>query len=293
MKLASFKSKKHAPSFGIVTNTGIIDLAPRLSLPTLADTLNGGQLGKLDRIAAYPTDFAFADIDWLPVIPEPRHLYCIGVNYADHLQEVRSAGVPRPQTTRPPLFVRFPETVVGHEKPIVHPGVSKQFDYEAELAVIIGKPGRYIEKSDALSHVAGYSCFNDGSARDWQFHTTQIIPGKNFFQTASFGPWLVTPDEIGNAANLSIKFQLNGIELQNGNTRDMIYDVAACISYISAFMPLYPGDVIATGTPAGVGLGRTPQVFLKAGDVCEVIIENIGTLRNEVIGEPSRRHWAN
>lgn len=291
MRLASYETID-GPSFGIVTESGVIDLAPRLAVPDLAAALAGNRLEEARALQTAPPDYAAADIKWLPVIPEPKHVYGIGVNYADHLSEVRAAGVTRPKTTRPPLFVRYPETIVGHEQPLIHPSVGKQFDYEAELAVIIGKGGRYIEKADALNHVAGYSCFNDGSIRDWQFHTTQIIPGKNFFRTASFGPWMVTPDQVGDPSDLSLKLLLNGEELQNGNTRDMIFDVAACISYISAFMPLQPGDVIATGTPAGVGLGRNPQIFMKPGDVCEVVIQNIGTLRNTVHAEEQRTHWA-
>jgi 2-keto-4-pentenoate hydratase/2-oxohepta-3-ene-1,7-dioic acid hydratase in catechol pathway len=291
MKLASFETK-HGPSFGLVVDRGIIDLARRLSVPTLAAALGADLLGKAVSYKNETPDYAWTDVTPLPVIPEPKHIFCIGVNYADHLNEVRNVGIQRPKTTRPPLFVRYPETLVGNGQPLIHPGVSKQFDYEAELAVIIGKGGRYLEKADALSHVAGYSCFNDGSIRDWQYHTQQIIPGKNFFQTGSFGPWMVTPDEIGDAKNLNLKLLLNGKELQNGNTRDLIFDVADCISSISAILPLQPGDVIATGTPAGVGLARDPQIFMKPGDVCEVIIENIGTLRNTIVAEPLRAHWA-
>ena len=291
MKIASYvvSDKK---SFGIVTRRGIIDLTSRIFVSSLAEALAKECLDQAASFASDSVDFTLADVKLLPVIPDAKHIYCIGVNYADHLKEVRDAGVSRPKTTRPPIFLRYPETIVGHDQPLIIPGVGKQFDYEAELAVIIGKGGRYIEKANALSHVAGYSCFNDGSIRDWQFHTTQIIPGKNFADTGSFGPWMVTPDEIGDVSNLPIKLVLNSVELQNGNTHDMIFDVAACISYISAFMPLQAGDVIATGTPAGVGLGRTPQVFMKAGDVCEVVIERIGTLRNVVVAETPRLHWA-
>jgi 2-keto-4-pentenoate hydratase/2-oxohepta-3-ene-1,7-dioic acid hydratase in catechol pathway len=291
VKFASFRTDR-GPSFGLVVDHGIVDLASRLSVSTLAAAIEADLLAGAALLRNEKPDYAWADVTSLPVIPEPKHIFCIGVNYADHLTEVRNSGIQRPKTTRPPLFVRYPETIVGNEHPLIHPGVSRQFDYEAELAVIIGKGGRYIEKADALAHVAGYSCFNDGSIRDWQFHTTQIIPGKNFFQTGSFGPWMVTPDEIGDPKNLNLKLLLNGQELQNGNTRDLIFDVSDCISYISALLPLQPGDVIATGTPSGVGLARDPQIFMKPGDVCEVVIDNIGTLRNTIVEEPVRSHWA-
>jgi 2-keto-4-pentenoate hydratase/2-oxohepta-3-ene-1,7-dioic acid hydratase in catechol pathway len=207
----------------------------------------------------------------------------VGVNYEDHLREVQAAGVSRPRPKQPSLFIRFPETFVAHGMPLISPKVSDSFDYEAELAIIIGKGGRYISREAAMDHVAGYSCFNDGSIRDWQFHSSQVTSGKNFLGTGGFGPWLVTPDEIGNVGALSVRLTVNGKVLQDGNTSDMLFDVATIVSYASAFLPLQPGDVIATGTPAGVGFSRRPPIFLKAGDICEVEIEKIGTLRNTVI----------
>ena len=155
-------------------------------------------------------------------------------------------------------------------------------DYECELAVIISKQGRYITEERALNHVAGYSCFNEASARDWQFHTTQITPGKNFFGTGGFGPWLVTADEIPDPQNLQIATRFNNVTMQDANTKDMIFNVAQIISYVSYLVDLKPGDVIASGTPSGVGFSRDPQVFMNTGDVCEIEIERVGILRNIV-----------
>jgi 2-keto-4-pentenoate hydratase/2-oxohepta-3-ene-1,7-dioic acid hydratase in catechol pathway len=167
------------------------------------------------------------------------------------------------------------------------PKVSDSFDYEAELAVIIGKGGRFIDERHALEHVAGYACFNDGSVRDWQFHTTQVTPGKNFAATGGFGPFMVTADAIPDPHSLDVKLMLNGQVLQSGNTRDLIFSIPRIVSYLSTFLPLHPGDVIATGTPAGVGFSRKPPLFMKPGDVCEVAVEKVGTLRNPIMRDRS------
>lgn len=291
MKLVSFQANDR-PSFGLVSGDGVVDLVPRMSVPSIVEMLAAG---RFDEAAAYSReepDHKLQDVTLLPSIPNPAHFYCIGVNYADHLAEVQKAGVPRPAPTFPPIFMRYPESFVGHGQDLVLPGVSTKFDYEIELTAVIGKGGRYIEKESALSHVAGYTIFNDGSIRDWQFHTQQVGPGKNFFATGALGPWLVTSDEIGDVGNLGLELKLNGQTLQRGNTHDMIFSTADIISYISAFLPLSPGDLIATGTPAGVGFSRNPPIFMKAGDVCELTIDKIGTLRNRVSAEPRRRHWA-
>jgi len=237
----------------------------------------------LARFAAVSPDRALDAVTLLPVITDCAHCYCVGVNYEDHLREVQAAGVARPRPKQPSLFIRYPETFVGHSAPLVVPKVSDDFDYEAELAVIVGKGGRYIPREQAMSHVAGYSCFNDGSIRDWQFHSSQVTSGKNFIGTGGFGPWLVTPDEIENVGALAVRLAVNGQRLQDGNTSDMLFDVATIVSYASAFLPLQPGDVFATGTPAGVGFSRNPPIFLKDGDICEVEIEGIGTLSNIIV----------
>jgi len=271
------------PGFGLVTDSGIVDLAPRLGVPTLRALLEGAGTAAAAPYAAQKSDRALDSVTLLPVIEDCAHCYCVGVNYEDHLREVQAAGVARPRPKQPSLFIRYPETFVAHSAPLVMPKVSDDFDYEAELAIIIGKGGRYIPREQALAHVAGYSCFNDGSVRDWQFHSSQVTSGKNFVGTGGFGPWMVTPDEVGDVGKLAISLTVNGTVLQDGNTADMLFGVADIVSYASAFLPLKAGDVIATGTPAGVGFSRKPPIFLKAGDVCEVYIERIGTLRNTVV----------
>ena len=271
------------PGFGLVTDSGIVDLAPRLGVPTLRALLEGAGTAAAAPYAAQKSDRALDSVTLLPVIEDCAHCYCVGVNYEDHLREVQAAGVARPRPKQPSLFIRYPETFVAHDAPLVMPKVSDDFDYEAELAIIIGKGGRYIPREQALAHVAGYSCFNDGSVRDWQFHSSQVTSGKNFVGTGGFGPWMVTPDEVGDVGKLAISLTVNGTVLQDGNTADMLFGVADIVSYASAFLPLKAGDVIATGTPAGVGFSRKPPIFLKAGDVCEVYIERIGTLRNTVV----------
>jgi 2-keto-4-pentenoate hydratase/2-oxohepta-3-ene-1,7-dioic acid hydratase in catechol pathway len=291
MKLVTFEIGGRQ-SFGLVSGDSIVDLAARMSLPSVVALLAAGRLKEAAKFASEKPDHKLSGVTLLPCIPDPRHFYCIGVNYADHLAEVQKAGVPRATPTRPPIFMRYPESFVGHGQDLILPGVSTSFDYEIELTVVIGKGGRYIEKSDALSHIAGYTIFNDGSIRDWQYHTQQVGPGKNFFATGALGPWMVTADEVGDAGNLGLELKLNGQTLQKGNTRDFIFGIPDIISYISAILPLSPGDLIATGTPAGVGFSRNPPIFMKAGDVCELTIEKIGTLSNRVVAEPRRQHWA-
>jgi 2-keto-4-pentenoate hydratase/2-oxohepta-3-ene-1,7-dioic acid hydratase in catechol pathway len=291
MKLVTFEAGGRQ-SFGLVSGDAIVDLAKRMSLPSVVELLAADRLKDAATFASERPDHKLADVRLLPCIPNPPHFYCIGVNYADHLAEVQKAGVPRPAPTRPPIFMRYPESFVGHGQDLVLPGVSTSFDYEIELTAVIGKGGRYIDKEAALSHVAGYTIFNDGSIRDWQFHTQQVGPGKNFYASGSLGPWMATADEVGDAGSLGLELKLNGQTLQNGNTCNMVFTTADIISYISAILPLSPGDLIATGTPAGVGFSRKPPIFMKAGDVCELTIEKIGTLTNRVVAEPRREHWA-
>jgi 2-keto-4-pentenoate hydratase/2-oxohepta-3-ene-1,7-dioic acid hydratase in catechol pathway len=281
MRLLTFDAGA-GPRVGLVNDGGIVDLTARLGVGSLRRLIAGGQIEAAAACAGEAPDHGLDDITYLPVIPDPAHIFCIGVNYADHLQEAIDAGLPRSKTEHPPLFLRFAETLVGHRQPILRSPKVTQLDYECELAVIIGTTGRYIEKANALSHVAGYACFNEASARDWQFHTTQITPGKNFFGTGGFGPWMVTADEIGDPQNLNISTRLNGETLQDANTKDMIFDVASIIEYVSNLVPLLPGDVIASGTPAGVGFSRDPQIFMQPGDTCEIEIERVGTLVNTI-----------
>ena len=291
MKIVTFEVDGRK-RFGLVSGDAVIDLRDRTSMPSVVALLASGRLMEARTFALERPDYKLSDVTLLPCIPDPPHFYCIGVNYAGHLAEAQKAGLPRSRPTRPSIFMRYPESYVGHGQDIILPGVSTSFDYEIELAVVMGKSGRYIEKDAALSHVAGYTIFNDGSIRDWQSHTQQVGPGKNFLATGALGPWLVTTDEVGDVGNLALELKLNGTTLQKGTTREMIFDVADIISYISAFMPLSPGDLISTGTPAGVGSLRNPPIFMKDGDICELTIEKIGTLRNRVVAEPPRQHWA-
>jgi 2-keto-4-pentenoate hydratase/2-oxohepta-3-ene-1,7-dioic acid hydratase in catechol pathway len=268
-------------SFGIVTESGIIDAGRRNGLASdLAGALWGDGLAAIAALADSAPDHALADVTFLPVIPRPDKLICVGLNYRDHAAEV-GAEIPK----HPTLFVRFADAQVGHGGKLVRPKASTRFDYEGELAIIIGKGGRHIGRDAAFDHVAGYTCFNDGTIRDWQGHSTQFTAGKNFVATGAMGPWMVTTDEIPDPGNLGVKTRLNGETVQDGSTADMVFDIPALIEYVSTFTALRPGDVIATGTPAGVGYRRTPRLYMKAGDAVEIEIEDVGTLRNSVIDE--------
>jgi 2-keto-4-pentenoate hydratase/2-oxohepta-3-ene-1,7-dioic acid hydratase in catechol pathway len=226
-------------------------------------------------------NLALSDITLLPPITEPRRIICIGQNYAAHRDEMGGAS-----TSSPLIFTRFPSSIVGHNEVLIKPPESEQFDFEGELAVIIGSSGRRIAPENALSHIAGYSCFMDGSIRDYQIHTTQYIPGKNFEQSGSFGPWMLSADEIPNPnSGLSLQTRLNGELVQETTTDLMIFDIPTVIAYLSTFTTLEPGDVIASGTPGGVGYKRKPQLFMKPGDKIEVKIENVATLTNSIIAE--------
>jgi 2-keto-4-pentenoate hydratase/2-oxohepta-3-ene-1,7-dioic acid hydratase in catechol pathway len=214
-------------------------------------------------------------------IERPGKIVCMGLNYADHAKE---GGNARPEY--PSFFMRGPSSMTAHLSPIVRPKVSDKLDYEAELAFVVGKKARHLTLDNALDCVAGYSIFNDGSIRDYQRKTTQWTIGKNFDRTGAFGPWLVTPDELPPGCHgLTIQSRLNGQVMQNANTKDFLWGVAETIVLISECMTLEPGDVVITGTPAGVGYARTPPVFMKPGDICEIEIESIGVLRNTITDE--------
>jgi len=220
-------------------------------------------------------------ITFKPPIEKPGKIVCMGLNYADHAKE---GGNARPEY--PSFFMRGPSSLTAHLSPILRPRVSDKLDYEAELAFVVGKKARHLTLENALDCVAGYSIFNDGSIRDYQRKTNQWTIGKNFDQTGAFGPWLVTPDELPlGCDSLNIQSRLNGKVMQNANTKDFLWGVAETIVLISECMTLEPGDVVITGTPAGVGYARTPPVFMKAGDICEIEIESIGILRNTIVDE--------
>ncbi|KNE29561.1 MULTISPECIES: fumarylacetoacetate hydrolase family protein [Achromobacter] len=225
-----------------------------------------------------------AGLQWLPPVPAPRKILCVGLNYGRHVAE---AG--RDLPAHPSLFARFADSVVGHREAVWKPRASDRFDYEGELAVVIGRGGRHIAAQDALAHVAGYTCMAENSVRDFQKHNAQVTPGKNFERSGAIGPWLVTADEVGDPARLQVISRLNGELMQQGDVSDLIFPIPELIAYISAFTPLSPGDIIATGTPEGVGSSRKPPRFMVAGDTLEVDIPGIGTLVNTVADEPARQ----
>jgi 2-keto-4-pentenoate hydratase/2-oxohepta-3-ene-1,7-dioic acid hydratase in catechol pathway len=282
MRYLSFNLDGRA-SYGIAHGASIHDLGARLgaALPDLRSYLEALAANSAPpRPSRLEADCATSDIVYAPPIPNPHKILCIGLNYEDHRLETG-----RPQTAFPTIFTRFADTLTGHNTPIHLPSVSTEADFEGELAVVIGRPGYRVPQERAQELIAGYTCFNDVSMRDWQRHTSQFIPGKNFPASGPCGPAIVTPDEVGELAPLKIQTRLNGAVMQSATFSDLIFPVPALIAYISTFTPLRPGDIIITGTPAGVGFKREPQVFLKPGDAFEVEIENVGLLSNPVVAE--------
>jgi len=282
MKLASYLVRG-SESYGAVSEGGLIDLRSRLGekFPTLKSLIAAGQLDQARaQLKSRKPDYRLEEVTFLPVIPDAEKIFCVGLNYHSHREETG-----RPETDYPTMFTRYANTQVGHDQPLIKPRVSNEFDYEVELAVVIGKRARHVPKAKALEYVAGYSIYNDGSVRDWQRHTSQFTPGKNFIGTGGLGPWLVTTDEIPDPSRLSLALRLNGKEMQRSTTDLMIFPVPVLIEYLSTFTELVPGDIIATGTPSGVGFKRVPPVFMKSGDVVEADISGVGILRNPVIAE--------
>ena len=282
MKLISFLHH-NIPSYGIVQGEDVLNLTPILGAqaPDLKSLIAHNMLDQAAKaMASHKPDLKFADLHLLPVITNPNKIVCVGLNYADH---VRETG--RELTESPALFLRVSESQIGHGQNIVRPPESHRLDYEGEIAVVIGKGGRRISEADSWSHIAGYACYNDGSIRDWQVSTTQWTAGKNFWRTGGFGPWMVTADEIKPDQKMTLITRLNGQELQRATTDMMIHSIPRQIAYISTFIPLEAGDVIVTGTPGGVGNKRTPQVFMKPGDVVEIEVDAVGILRNGIVDD--------
>lgn len=285
MRLINFRNGSGHVNIGAVTDDGVINLT-EAGLPDSIDALlAGGNAAWAQATTAVSNGKAslkLSELTLLPPVLNPSKAIAVGLNYVDHAAESPYKDAPK----YPVLFQRFPSSWVAHDQPLVKPKVSDDFDYEGEVAVIIGKSGRYISKEDALSYVAGYSIFNDGSIRDYQFKSHQWMMGKNFDATASFGPVFVSADELpAGAVGLQLQTRLNGEILQDANTRDMIFDVATVISVCSEVFELQPGDIIISGTPAGVGFARKPPIFMKQGDVVEVEVEGLGVLRNAVVNE--------
>ncbi|MGE8634707.1 MAG: fumarylacetoacetate hydrolase family protein [Achromobacter piechaudii] len=282
MKLISFLDAGRS-AWGVVRDTEVVVLTH--VWPDVIAALEAG----VDKIAGAARADGMpcrplAGMQWLPPVPAPRKILCVGLNYGRHVAE---AG--RELPAHPSLFVRFADSVVGHLENVWKPRASDRFDYEGELAVVIGRAGRHISAGDALSYVAGYTCMAENSVRDFQKHNAQVTPGKNFERSGAIGPWLVTADEVGDPTRLQVRSRLNGELMQAGEVSDLIFPIPELIAYISAFTPLSPGDIIATGTPEGVGSSRKPPRFMAAGDTLEVDIPGVGTLINTVADEPAHQ----
>lgn len=275
MRYISFRRPDGAAAFGRLQGDTVVDLASA-DTPDLKTALARGNLAELPEHSRYSVNAVLL----LPVIPNPDKILCVGLNYATHVQETG-----REQKEHPAIFHRWNDTLVADGQALVCPPESVRFDYEGELAIVIGKPGRRIAPGQAKDHVAGYSIFNDASVRDWQRHNIQFTPGKNFPATGAFGPALVTPEEIGDLAAIRLQTKLNGALMQDQPISDLIWDIDAIIAYCSTFTTLAAGDVIATGTPGGVGDKRTPPVYMKHGDIVEVSLGPIGTLTNPILAE--------
>ncbi|MDH5622354.1 MAG: fumarylacetoacetate hydrolase family protein [Gammaproteobacteria bacterium] len=279
MHLLSFKHG-NALSYGVAEDDCVVDVGSQLRhvYPTLRDAL--GRIEQVEAAVAGAPRIRLAEIEFLPPVWNSARIVCVGLNYKAHIAET---GRDAPQ--HPILFPRYADSQVGHLQPMVRPRVSTQFDFEGELAVIIGKQGRHVSVADAMQYVAGYACFNDGSIRDYQRHTSQFMPGKCFWRSGSFGPWLVTRDAIADPGALRLQTRLNGEVMQDAGVDDLLFGIPQLVSYISDIWPLAVGDVIATGTPGGVGAFREPKVWMQPGDTVEVEITQLGTLSNSIVDE--------
>ena len=277
MKLASFDADGRR-SHGIVDGDEVVDVGSATGIASLRHALEAKVDFAAERESAPVV--TLSDVVLAPPIWDTDRIICVGLNYKSHLEEL---GFPPPEI--PMLFVRFADSLVGPGQPLVRPRASVELDFEGELAVVIGQGGRHISCDDALDHVAGYSCLNDGSVRDYQSKAIQFFPGKNFERSGSFGPWLVTPDEFQPASGTTLTTHLNGEEVQRADLGDLLFDVADLIAFVSGVLPLKAGDVISTGTTGGVGAARDPQLWMKPGDTVEVAIDGLGILTNGVIDE--------
>jgi len=298
MRLLSFAVGDYA-SFGALRGDGgategggvsegdIVDLGRLLGeqYPTLGSVLRAGELHRAMSLgASSKATIALEEIRYLPTVPDPEKIICIGINYGNRNEEYKD-GEQAPRY--PSVFMRTPGSLVGHLEPILNPRESDQLDYEGEIVLVIGKAGRRIAAADAWQHVAGLSLMNEGSVRDWLRHSKfNVTPGKNFERSGSLGPWLVTADELAADAKLHLTTHVNGELRQDDTTANLIFPFARLIEYLSSFMRLTPGDLIATGTPTGAGARFTPPKYLRGGDLVEVTVPEIGTLRNTVVDEP-------
>ena len=285
MRFLSFQANDYT-SFGVVEEGGIVDLGALLGdrLRTLKEALRGNALARAMELAAgRKPDRSLDEIRYLPTVPDAEKIICIGINYGNRNEEYKDgAEAPR----YPSVFMRTPGSLVGHEQSIVRPPESEQLDYEGEIVLVIGKEGRRISEKNAWSHVAGLTLANEGTVRDWLRHSKfNVTPGKNFERSGSLGPWMVTADEFTDGEELHLTTRVNGELRQDDTTANLIFSFRRLIAYLSSFMRLLPGDLIATGTPTGAGARFNPPKYLKAGDMVEVHVPNIGTLRNRVADE--------
>ncbi len=284
MKFLTF-AKDGARSFGAVTDAGVVDLGSRHDdLADLRDAIRHGRLDGLAREALEaPADYAVDDIDFLPTIPNPEKIICIGVNYANRNEEYKDGSEP---PKYPSVFMRTRESLVGHGEDILDPPESDQLDYEGEIVLVIGKEGRRIAEADAHDYVAGVTIMNEGSVRDYLRHAKfNVTQGKNFAKSGSLGPWLVTPDELDPMGELRVITRVNGEERQNDTTDSLMFPFRYLVSYLSTFYHLKPGDIVATGTPNGAGARFDPPKYLKEGDVVEVEVPGVGVLSNKIVTE--------
>ena len=288
MKYVSFLNQNKS-CFGILQDENIIDLTSHYEqyrkgmewIPSLKSALEQNKLETLNELEVKDLPkIKLNDITLLPVIPNPGKIFCVGLNYENHRTETK-----RPESKYPTIFTRFSDSQVAHEQSIILPKVSDKLDYEGELAIIIGKSGRYIDQDNALSHIAGYACYNDATVRDWQKHTSQFIPGKNFAKTGGFGPFMLTTDEVPDYTSMNLQTRLNGQIMQDASLKDLIFPIPELIHYCSSFIELKPGDVIVTGTPGGVGDRREPPVYMKENDIIEIEISQLGILINKIVNE--------
>ncbi|HZP79238.1 MAG TPA: fumarylacetoacetate hydrolase family protein [Pseudolabrys sp.] len=285
MKLASYKVRGRV-SYGVVAGQGVVDLKPRLAprFPTLVDLIRDDGLAVArDASAGVRADFPLAEIEFFPPLLAPEKILCVGINYANRNAEYKDDSE---QPKYPSLFFRVPSSFVGHGQPLIRAPESEQFDYEGEIALVIGREGRRIPRERAMEHVAGYTLCNEGSVRDWLRHGKfNVTQGKNFDASGSLGPWMVTADEIDPARPLHLTTTVNGELRQDDTTANLIFPFAELIAYVSTFMTLRPADVIVTGTPTGAGARFDPPRWLKPGDIVEIAVPEIGVLRNAVAAE--------
>ena len=283
MKIATVELDGEAVA-GVVRDGGLAHLRAHFddAVALLVAASRSEERERLDELIAAAPTIDLADCRFLPPVTRPRRILCVGTNYATHVAE-SDRVTDRPD--HPMIFTRFPSSLVGHELAIVRPPESTAFDYEGELAIVIGRPTRRVTRHEAIAAIGGYSCFMDGTLRDWQRHTSQFTPGKNFDSSGSWGPWIVTGDEIDDPHDLRLTTTVDGNVVQDASTSQLIFDLADIIVHCSHFTTLEPGDVIATGTPGGVGYARDPQIWLEPGTEVKVEVAGVGELVNPVVQE--------